>query len=231
MEHDLASGALWYGAFVLSTVCHEASHAWVAFRLGDATAEKGGQATLNPVPHMRREPFGMVVVPVLSWYLGGWMIGWASAPYSLAWARQYPRRAALMALAGPGTNLALAVVAGLLIRLGYEWGAFGAPYALTLSRLATSSAGGITDLAAHALSILLSLNLLLCLFNLVPLPPLDGSSAPLLLLPPAAAKKYSEALSHPILRYAGILIAARLIPPILPKLLPVVAGVLYASSG
>ena len=230
MEHDLVSGAMWYGAFLFSTVCHEASHAWVAFRLGDSTAEKGGQVTLNPVPHIRREPFGMVVVPILSWYIGGWIIGWASAPYNLAWARQFPRRAALMALAGPATNLALALAAGLLIRLGYEWGAFGPPYALTMSRLATSPDGGIMGAAAQLLSIMLSLNLLLCLFNMIPLPPLDGSNAPLLLLPPEAAKKYSAVLSHPILRYAGILIASRLIPPILPKLLPVVTGVLYATA-
>jgi len=229
MEHDLASGAMWYGAFLFSTVCHEASHAWVALRLGDETAEKGGQVTLNPAPHIRREPFGMVIVPILSWYLGGWIIGWASAPYSAAWARQYPRRAALMALAGPGTNLALALVAGLLIRLGYEWGVFGAPLTLTMSRLATSPGGGIMALAAQLLSIFLSLNLLLCLFNMIPLPPLDGSNAPLLLLPPEGAKRYSEVLRHPVLRYAGILIAWRLIPPILPGLLLAVTGVLYSS--
>jgi len=230
MEHDPASGAIWYGAFLFSTVCHEASHAWVASRLGDETARKGGQVTLNPVPHIRREPFGMAVVPVLSWYLGGWIIGWASAPYSVAWARQYPRRAALMALAGPGTNLALALAAGLLIRLGYEWGVFVAPFTLTMSSLATGPGGGIIALAAQLLSIFLSLNLLLCLFNMIPLPPLDGSNAPLLLLPPGGAKMYSELLRNPVLRYAGILIAWWLIPPILPRLLLAVTGALYFSS-
>src|SRR5271166_1997875 len=178
MEHDLASGAMWYGAFLFSTVCHEASHAWVAFRLGDETAERGGQVTLNPLPHMRREPFGMVVVPILSWYLGGWI----SAPYNAAWARQNPRSAALMALAGPGTNLALALAAGLLIRLGYEWGAFSAPSTLTMSHLAASADGALMGSAAQLLSIFLSLNLLLFVFNMIPLPPLDGSNAPLLLL-------------------------------------------------
>jgi Zn-dependent protease len=228
MDHDLASGAMWYGAFLFSTVCHEASHAWVASRLGDETAERGGQVTLNPVPHIRREPFGMVVVPVLAWLMGGWIVGWASAPYNLEWARRYPRRAALMALAGPATNLALAFSAGLLIRLGYEWNVFTAPFSLTMSRLAAGHDGWATGLAAQLLSIFLSLNMLLCLFNMIPLPPLDGSNAPLLLLPPAAAKKYSDALSHPVLRYAGILVASQLIPPILPKLLPMVAGALYS---
>jgi len=229
MQPDLLNGALWYGAFLLSTVCHEAAHAWTALRLGDDTAARGGQVSLNPVPHVKREPFGMVVVPVLSWLLGGWIIGWASAPYSIVWARQFPRRAALMALAGPATNLALALLAGLLIRLGYEWQVFLAPHTLSSARMAFSPDGGATDLLARLLSIFLSLNLLLCAFNLVPLPPLDGSGAPLLLLPRGLAEKYSSALQHPLLRYAGIFLASRLIPPILPKLLLGAASVLYPT--
>ena len=228
MEHDLVEGGMWYGAFLLSTVCHEASHAWVASRLGDDTALKGGQVTLNPIPHIRREPIGMVVVPLLSWFAGGWLIGWASAPYSVQWARTFPKRAALMALAGPATNLALAVAAALLIRLGYEWHVFAAPYSFTMSSLAVAPAGGLADLAARVLSILLSLNLLLCLFNILPVPPLDGSNAPLLLLPQGAAMKYAELLRYPLFRYAGILLASRLIPPILPPLLQMVTRVLYA---
>jgi Zn-dependent protease len=230
MEHDLGTGAMWYGAFLLSTVCHEAAHAWVAFRLGDPTAHRGGQATLNPVPHIRREPVGMVVVPILSWLAGGWIFGWASAPFNPDWARAHPRRAALMALAGPGTNLALAIGAGLLIRLGFEWGVFAPPLFPSMSRLASSPDGGAMDLVAQVLSILLSLNVLLCLFNLVPLPPLDGSNAPLLLLPAAAARRYFELLRHPALRYAGILVAYVLLPHILPKVLPMVARMLYSSS-
>jgi len=220
---------MWYGAFLFSTVCHEASHAWAASRLGDETAQRGGQVTLNPAPHIRREPFGMVVVPILSWYLGGWIIGWASAPYDPVWARRFPKRAALMALAGPGTNLALALAAALLIRLGYEWNVFSAPFAPAMSRLAACPAGGVMEAAAQLLSIFLSLNLLLFLFNMIPLPPLDGSNAPLLLLPPGAAKRYSEVLGNPILRYAGILIAWRMIPAILPSMLSAVAGALFAS--
>jgi len=227
MTPDLGTGLLWYGAFLFSTVCHEAAHAWSAWKLGDDTAARGGQVSLNPWPHLRREPFGMVVVPILSWLLGGWLIGWASAPYDPAWARTHPKRAALMALAGPATNLALAVAAGLLIRVGYEWDLFRAPFSINATHLAVANQDGAAEFLAPALSILLSLNLLLCLFNLVPFPPLDGASAPLLLLPPAAAAKYQDAMNTPWLRYAGILLASRLVGPILPKLLLGATSVIY----
>jgi len=229
MTTDLAGGLMWYGAFLFSTVCHEAAHAWSALKLGDDTAARGGQVSLNPIPHVRREPFGMVVVPLFSFLAGGWLVGWASAPYNPAWARQFPKRAALMALAGPGTNLLLALAAALLIRVGYEWHFFRAPYSVSAAHLTSAMHDGPAEFLAPMLSIMLSLNLLLFLFNLVPLPPLDGSSAPLLLLPPAAAEKYQAVMSSPWLSFAGILLASRLVSPILPKLLLGATSVLYPS--
>src|ERR1700738_4309900 len=104
---DLALGIIWYIVFLFSTTCHEASHALAAKIGGDLTAFEGGQVTLNPVPHIQRSPFGMVVVPIVSFLLGGWMIGWASAPYDPNWQRQYPRRSALMGLAGAGGEFPL----------------------------------------------------------------------------------------------------------------------------
>ena len=93
-----------------------------------------------------------------------------------------------MALAGPATNLGLAIAAALLLRFGYEWHVFAAPYGFTMSTLAVAPAGGIADLAARILSIFLSLNLLLCLFNMLPLPPLDGSKVAVGLLPPVSSQ-------------------------------------------
>src|SRR6266852_7405402 len=110
ITNHLVDGILWYVVFLFSTTLHEASHALTAFRLGDRTAYEGGQVTLDPIPHMKREPIGTIVVPIISYAVGGWMIGWASVPYNFQWALTYPKRAAKMALAGPAANLLLVVL-------------------------------------------------------------------------------------------------------------------------
>jgi len=113
-ERYLLLGFIYYVAFLFSTTCHEAAHALVAKLGGDLTAAEGGQVSLNPIPHIRRSPYGMVVFPLLSFFLlHGSMIGFASAPYNPDWARRHPHRSALMALAGPATNFALMLLAAL----------------------------------------------------------------------------------------------------------------------
>src|SRR5437588_6666691 len=95
----LALGLTWFLVFLFSTTLHEAGHALAAYRLGDPTAYHGGQVSLSPLPHIRREPVGMLIVPLVSFALsrGSWMMGWASAPYDPDWAHHHPRRAAIMA--------------------------------------------------------------------------------------------------------------------------------------
>jgi Zn-dependent protease len=230
MEINLVDGALWYGVFLFSTVCHEAAHAWSALRLGDDTASRGGQVSLNPIPHVRREPIGMVVVPLLSWFAGGWIMGWASAPYNAEWARLYPRRTALMAAAGPAANLALVLTAALLIRIGVEWHAFTAPYSINMTRVVTAVEPGVFDLIAKLLSIFFSLNLLLCLFNLLPLPPLDGSSLPLLVLPENAARKYFDAMRSPIFQLVGLFIVFRGVGSFFSPILAFTVSLLHPGS-
>ncbi|HEX2855391.1 MAG TPA: site-2 protease family protein [Opitutaceae bacterium] len=229
MQSSVTEGLLWYLVFVLSTSCHEAAHAWSALKLGDDTAARGGQVSLNPWPHVRREPFGMVVVPLLAWFSAGWMVGWASAPYDPTWARQWPRRAALMALAGPAANLLLVLGAALLIRVGVEWNVLTAPASLGSMHLADAVNAGPWDIVAMILSVTLSLNLLLCVFNLLPFPPLDGSSVPLLLLPPEMAEKYNTALRNPMLQIVGLIVASRLLGPLFPKLLLTAGQILFPS--
>jgi Zn-dependent protease len=185
-------GITWYVVFLLSTTCHEASHALAAKLGGDLTAFHGGQVSLDPIPHIRREPFGMVLFPILTYATGGWMMGWASAPYDPRWALVYPRRAAWMSLAGPAANLTLAIIAGIAIRLGMMTGALHAPRGLSFAHIVDATNPGAMEGAATLLSILFSLNLLLCVFNLLPFPPLDGFEALGVLLPVHAARRLIE---------------------------------------
>ncbi len=91
IDSELAALApIWYVVFLLSITCHEAAHAWAAELGGDPTAALAGQVSLNPIPHVRREPFGTILVPMLSLIFAGWMIGWASAPFNPYWQQRHP---------------------------------------------------------------------------------------------------------------------------------------------
>jgi len=214
-----ALGLAWFAAFLFSTSCHEAAHAWAALRLGDPTAYLGGQVSLDPRPHIRREPVGTVLVPLITFALTrSWMMGWASAPYDPHWADRHPRRAAWMALAGPAANFALVLVAALGIRVGVATGAFAAPEQATFSSVVAAGAGGAAAGAGTLLSILFSLNLVLGVFNLIPLPPLDGSAALALLLPERWRRSWLDFLRQPMLSWAGLLLAWRIFPPLFAPL-------------
>ncbi|MDB6057155.1 MAG: peptidase [Verrucomicrobiales bacterium] len=230
MGHDINifDGACWYVVFLFSTTVHEASHALAAYRLGDDTAYRGGQVSLDPTPHIKREPFGMVVIPIVSFILGGWMIGWASAPYDPVWAHRHPRRAGIMAMAGPASNFLLMLMAAGLIRLGIGMGWFELPQMIGSGHVVDASAGtGLPVLAATLLSITFSLNLLLFVFNLIPFPPLDGSSIPLLFLSNEGAVKYWTVLRAPAMNMIGLFVAWRLFNIVYPAIHLLVVNTMY----
>ena len=174
----LALGFLEYVVFLFSTTCHEAAHALVAKWGGDTTALEAGQVSLNPLPHIRREPFGMVVMPLLG-LATGTLIGWASTPYNLKWAQQHPKRAAWMSLAGPVSNFTMAIISGIIMRIGLAMGSF-IPAEFSFTQIVAAAPGSGGDVSsvvggiATVLSVMFSLNLLLGTFNLIPFPPLDG---------------------------------------------------------
>ena len=188
---------LWGFAFIFSTTLHEASHAFAAKFGGDMTAYSVGQASLNPLPHIKREPFGMVLFPILTFFLngGGWMIGWASAPYDPNWAARYPKRSALMALAGPASNTVLMLISFALLKMGMSAGV------LSL----VEETGTIWDVVSQLLFIMLNLNLILAIFNLIPFPPLDGSEVVLLFVPEDRAHLVREKIQS--LGIFGLIIA------------------------
>jgi Zn-dependent protease len=228
----LASGLLWYVAFLFSLCCHESAHALAARLGGDPTAFLAGQMTLNPLPHIRREPFGTVVLPIASYLVGGWMLGWASAPYNPAWQRQYPRRAAGMALAGPAANFTLVILAAGAIRAGLAMGAFVLPdrigFAAVINAASRDSMAGTL---ATLLSILFSLNVLLATFNLLPVPPLDGNTAIGLLLPEAIARRLSDVSRNRTVALVGLLVAWKLFDYLFRPLFVTALNLLYPGVG
>ncbi|MBI5168791.1 MAG: site-2 protease family protein [Candidatus Eisenbacteria bacterium] len=227
----------WLPAFLFSTTVHEAAHAWAARRGGDSTAADAGLVTLSPLPHMARSPLGMVVVPVLTSFTHGVTLGWASAPFDREWADRHPRRAALMAAAGPAGNLAIAAAALLLIRIGLVVGWFEPPSQVTLDRLVDAAGaagaagavanGGAADFFAHGLSVLAMLNVILAVFNLLPLPPLDGASVVTLFLPEKLARRVAEVHRAPGLSFVGLVAAWQLFPMLTRPLFALVVTLLH----
>ncbi len=225
-------GLIWYVVFLFSTTCHEAGHALAAKLGGDLTAANGGQASLDPIPHIRREPFGMVIFPILSYALGGWMMGWASAPYDPHWALRYPRRAAWMSLAGPGANFTLVLLSALAIHLGISTHFLAHPEYASFAHIVEAAKPGIGEGAATLLSVMFSLNLLLGVFNLLPLPPLDGFSAIGLLMSEAGAQKVQQwGMQMRGFSMIGLLLAWQVFGPIFRPIFRIALHALYPGSG
>jgi Zn-dependent protease len=160
---------------VFSVIIHEVSHGFVAERLGDPTARLLGRLTLNPLKHI--DPFGSIILPLLlSLVPGGFVFGWAKpVPYNPMNLKRPVRDAALIAAAGPVSNLVIALIFGLLVRLGVGVGIPGVSGAL------------FVNLAA----LIVLVNVSLAIFNLVPIPPLDGSKILAAFIPRAAAGAYA----------------------------------------
>lgn len=225
---DLSSGLVYYIVFLFSTTLHESAHAWAAKLGGDLTAYHGGQVSLDPTAHIRREPIGMVVLPILSIIVSGWPFGFASAPYDPRWELRHPKRAAWMALAGPGANLLLVILAFLCIRAGFYAGIFHPPDSARFGHLVGTDAGGLWGGVAFTLSVFFSMNLVLALLNVIPLPPLDGSTGIIVLLSASAATRYVMWLQeNRTLAIFGMLIAWRIFDEIFDPVFWTAVNLIY----
>lgn len=182
-----------FPVLVLSVVVHEVAHAWVALRQGDDTAYKLGRITFNPISHI--DPFGSIIVPLLlSLAPGGLMFGWAKpVPINPRNFTNYKRGDILVSLAGICANFLLAIVFTLL-----------AVVLVHLSRLAPGGLSTFRYLAIMA-SNGIWLNLILAFFNLIPIPPLDGSHVLYHLLPAQLGARYREAGRYGFLVIMGLL--------------------------
>jgi Zn-dependent protease len=226
----LADGLTYYIVFLFSTTVHEAAHAWAAMIGGDPTAYHGGQVSLDPRPHIQREPFGMVILPVLSTLVSGWPLGFASAPYDPHWAQRFPTRAALMALAGPASNLALVVLSVIAIRIGVFAGVFHSPEHVNFGHLIGAEPGIWTALG-FMISVFFSLNLVLACLNMFPLPPLDGSAVIMLLMPASVANRWQDMLwQNQILSIGGMLLAWKLFDVIFDPIFLVAVNLIYPDA-
>ncbi len=212
----LVNGIVQYVVLIFSMTIHEAAHAWWAMRSGDSTAYLGGQVSLDPIPHIQREPVGMVLIPILTYAMNGWMMGWASAPLSMSWIINNPRRAAAVSLAGPLANLAVAVTAGIAIRALVGSGS------IPFDSLYGVGANGISNGLGSVLFAFFFLNTLLFVYNLLPIPPLDGASALGLFLSEEAAARLQMTIRQPMVAMMGfamfIMVGGRLAWPIISLL-------------
>jgi len=203
MEIDIFFIIIAYLVFLISIVIHEASHAIVAKLTGDNTAYISGQVTLDPVPHIKREPLGMVFFPILFLFINGWPLGWASTPYDPVWAKDNHRKAALMALAGPLGNLFLAILSALILKLGIYNGIFnnndliasiGYLFKAHNQPFSDSYFSGIVKM----LGIMFDLNMILFVLNILPIPTFDGGYFISIFLNKKNAVKFIEFMSNPI---------------------------------
>jgi len=202
---------------IFAVVFHEVAHGWVANRLGDHTARDMGRLTLNPLPHI--DLLGTVILPVLCIIAGSPIFGYAKPvpinPYNF---RDPKKDMALSSLAGPGVNIAMALLSTFLLRVvmaGLEgrvpaqvWGWFATPVTLMLGY-------GVI------------INVVLAVLNLIPIPPLDGSRVVYWLLPNRMAAAYYQLERYGLvilmlLMFTGIL--GKIIFPIIRPLLGLLLG-------
>jgi len=176
---------------LISFVAHELAHAWVAYRQGDRTAYDQGRLTLNPIPHI--DLFGTILVPAMLIASGsGFLIGWAKpVPVVPQNFRNLRRGDILVSLAGVGANLAIAILCTILMIALRAVGSGRTPvWGTQIERLLTVG---------------ISLNFLLVVFNLLPIPPLDGSRLIYHLLPRRAAHAYQRAEKFGLLLFILLL--------------------------
>lgn len=216
----------------MSVMLHEYAHGWVAYKLGDNTAKDAGRLTLNPIAHL--DLFGSIILPLLLVLSKtGFILGWAKPvpynPYNLRDAKYGDLK---VAVAGPGTNFLLAIIFGVVARLtplsamlkqNLIMNYFGGNHDFLLSQIQGSMMTSIYVLSV----IIVFINLLLMIFNLIPIPPLDGSKVLMTFLSAEAKIKFHRVEPYGIFIILFLLMFGifSLIWPVLIFLFSLIVGV------
>jgi Zn-dependent protease len=213
--------AVWLVPLVIAIVFHEVAHGLVARRLGDTTAESKGRLTLNPVKHI--DPFGTVILPLLLAISHAPVFGWAKpVPVNYRRLRNPRRDMVLVALAGPGMNLLLALIGTALL-------------SATIIMSGGAQDGGSALIAANALNFVL-INIFLAVFNLLPVPPFDGGHVVEGLLPGPLALSFRRIGRYSllvlmilllVLPALGVNVVGHVVSPIVDR----IAGAMLALFG
>jgi Zn-dependent protease len=228
--NTLITAAVQILILLLAISAHEAAHGWVALRCGDRTAFEAGRVTLNPVRHL--DLFGSLLVPGILALSGGPVFGWARpTPVRISRLRRPSRDHVLVLLAGPGANvllalLALAGLAGTLLVLG---GDAGDTASAALMRDFETAARGPAFPLVFTLVQAAFLNGFLAVFNLLPIPPLDGGQLTLQLLPTEWAIRYSAVGRYGFIIVLGLAVLNLLWVLVVPVLV-VIAAVIALST-
>jgi Zn-dependent protease len=191
LDLDVPSLVIAFLVLIFSLSVHEAAHAWSASRFGDDTARRLGRVTLNPVVHT--DPIGTLLLPLIAMVSGAPIIGWAKpTPVNVRNLRQPRRDHILLTAAGPVSNLVIAVAAAMTLRM-----LPGGPSAAGFDVMTP-----VTMIATQALF----LNVLLAVFNMLPIPPLDGGQILMALLPPRIAMQLGFLYEYGFLILMGLLV-------------------------
>ncbi len=164
--------------FLFSTACHEAAHAWTAWKWGDSTAKDLGRVTLNPIPHI--DPIGTLLLPLMVLFMtgGAGIMGWASTPVDKSQMRDPKWGDFWTSAAGPLTNLGLAIISLIVLK--------------TVRTFLGGSLGEYTEAVAFLLVTMVWMNLFLMVLNFLPIPPLDGGHMLESVLPPRMAEVFEQ---------------------------------------